>query len=41
MKEYTRIEVIGPNGREYIFWGKVRADEQDEGRPLKVFKVPE
>lgn len=38
MKEYNRLEVIGPDGRELIFYGAVTAEEQDEGRTLKVFK---
>lgn len=39
MKTYTRVEVIGETGREYIGWCEHTAVEQDDGRTLKIFKT--
>ena len=35
----NRVEVIGPNGREYVQYdcSNVQVSEQDNGRTLKVF----
>lgn len=39
MQKINRIEVIGPNGREYVRYGSngLVIVEQDDGRTLKVF----
>lgn len=33
----SRFELIDPNGRRVVYYGKVEAQIQDEGRTLKVF----
>jgi len=42
IKDVTRLEVIGPAGRELTHWGKpgegYTASLQDEDRTLKIFE---
>lgn len=37
-KFYSRVEVIGEGGREYVCYALMEASEQDGGRTLKLFK---
>ena len=39
MKTYTRVEVIGESGREYVGWCEHSVVECDGGRTLKIFKT--
>lgn len=37
-KFYTRVEVIGEKGREYVCYANFEAIEQDDGKTLKLIK---
>lgn len=39
MLTFSRVEVIGDKGREYVGWYKHTVSIQDNGRTLKIFKV--
>jgi hypothetical protein len=38
-KTFSRVEIIGPEGRVYVAYGLYVASVQDEGRTLKLFAV--
>lgn len=37
-QKISRVEIIGPQGREIVTRGSYTFDIQDEGRTLKIFR---